>query len=380
VKKLFLLCVFLIAYFSLYPWRIVSSQEPATILHGFEPFVGRSAYLDVAVNFFFYLPLGILGVLAWRGDDERRWWRWVALTAGGAALSLVLETMQAWVPGRDSTVQDVVINTVGTMAGVCLGLTLAARLPADSVSGPWSSVRPMPVVLVTAWLVAQWFPFLPILRVRAFQASLAQLTQVSPFPWLDSAETFVSCLLVSRLLRAFLTKSMWRVALVGACLVLPARLFLAVGSAPWPLTAAAVCALLLSGLVLSRFGGEAWLLAVMAVLLIAVKELYPFHFVDAPGPFYWIPFTGFLGATRDAAIRVTSGKFFLYGVTVWMLREAGLPLWASAASVTSVLFVGEVSQRYLPGHVAESTDVLLVLLATVAILWLHDRQHHVPSD
>jgi VanZ family protein len=178
VKKLFFLCIVLIAYFSLYPWTFVSSQASITILHGFRPIGGRSAYLDLAVNFFFYVPLGVLGVLAWR-RNEGRWWRWVGLTGGGAALSLALETMQAWIPQRDSTIQDVLINTLGTMAGVRFGLSIARYLPSDSITRFPSSLRPMPVVLASAWLVAQWFPFLLILRIRLFQAVLAQLTQLT---------------------------------------------------------------------------------------------------------------------------------------------------------------------------------------------------------
>jgi VanZ family protein len=297
----------------------------------------------------------------------------MALAGAGGALSLMLETMQAWIPGRDSTVQDVLINTLGTIAGAWLGQTMARLLSFDSRSGISSRWQPIPVVLVSAWLVAQWFPFLPILRVRQFQASLAQLVRTSPLPWLDLLETFVSCLLVSRLLRTWLAPSVWRVTLVFACLVLPVRLMLIGGSAPWTLSIAAACAFLLSVRGLSRFGGEARLLAVLAMLLLAVKELYPFQFASTPGPFYWIPFTGFLEATRDAAIRVTAGKFFLYGATVWVLWEAGLPLRLSTGVVTGVLFAGEVGQRYLPGRVAESTDPLLALLASFVIHRLKDR-------
>jgi hypothetical protein len=60
---------------------------------------------------------------------------------------------------------------------------------------------------------------------------------------------------------------------------------------------------------------------------------------------------------------VVAGKFFLYGSSVWMLREAGVPLWGSAGMVALLLSAGEATQRYLPGRVAESTDPLLALLA-----------------
>jgi hypothetical protein len=109
------------------------------------------------------------------------------------------------------------------------------------------------------------------------------------------------------------------------------------------------------------------------VLLIAVRELDPFHFADTAGPFYWIPFNAFLEATRDSAIRVTSGKFFLYGATVWMVREAGVSLGIAASGVGGLLIAGECAQRYLPGRVAESTDPILAVMAACVIVWLKDR-------
>ena len=92
------------------------------------------------------------------------------------------------------------------------------------------------------------------------------------------------------------------------------------------------------------------------LLLIAAKELTPFVLAGTPAPFYFTPFGAFLEANRDAAIRVVAGKFFLYGSSVWMLREAGLPIWTSAGMVALLLSAGEAAQRYLPGRIAESTD------------------------
>jgi hypothetical protein len=116
--------------------------------------------------------------------------------------------------------------------------------------------------------------------------------------------------------------------------------------------------------------GEARVLAAVAVLLIAVRELQPLQFADSASPFHWIPFTGFLGATRDAAIRVSSEKFFVYGATVWMIREAGLSMAVAGGGVSALLFAGEWIQRYLPGRVAESTDAVLAATAAFVMVWL----------
>ena len=372
MKKLFFLYVVAVTYFTLYPWTFVPFHEHSTVLERLRPLVGKADHLDIVVNLCFYLPLGVLGVLGWwRGSSTAG--RWIALAAFGAALSFTLETIQAWVPGRDSSLLDILTNTIGTIAGARLGIAIAGHLPSGLRQGLPSPHRPMPAVLIAAWLVSQWFPFLPILRIPQFSESLDALMQVSSLGWIVLADAFVAALLIGRLLREALTSSAYRFALAGACLVLPARLFIVVGAAPWLLAVAFAAGLLVSHLVLARAHAETRLLATAAVLLIAVRELDPFHFAVTAEPFYWIPFSGILEATRESAIRVTSGKFFLYGATVWMVRESGVSLRTAAVVVVGVLIAGEYAQRYLPGRLAESTDPVLAVIAVFVMVWLKDR-------
>jgi VanZ family protein len=371
VKKLFFFCVVVIAYFTLYPWRFVPFHEHSTILQIWRPFIGRGDYLDIVVNLCFYLPLGVLGVLGyWKGSGTPT--RWIALASLGASLSLSLETIQAWVPGRESSLLDVLANTISTVAGAWLGLTAARQMPSGLHQGV-PLPRPMPAILIAAWLVSQWFPFLPVLRVSQFSESLHAFVDVSSLRWLDPAEAFVTALLISRLLRDALTSPAYRFAFAAACLVLPARIFIVVGATPWPLTVAFVTGLLVSQFVLSRAHSETRLLAAAALLLIGVRQLDPFQFVVAAEPFHWIPFSGFLEATRGAAIRVAAEKFFLYGAAVWMVRESGASLRTAAGVVAGLLAAGEYAQRYLPGRVAESTDPVLAVIAACVMVWMKDR-------
>jgi len=372
VKKLFLLYVFAICYFTLYPWSLVPFHEHSTILQGMRLPVAKQDYLDIVVNICFFLPLGVLGVLGWRKESITAS-RWIALTAFGAALSIVLETIQAWVPGRDSSQLDVLTNTMGSLAGVRLGVALAAYVPSDFRWALASPHRPMPVLLVAAWLVSQWFPLLPILHISEFSESLHALIEVSSVGWIDLAEACVFALLVGRLLRESLRTFAYQIALAGACLVLPARLFIVVGAVPWPLIVAFAAGLLAYHHVLDRIHFGVRLLAAAALLLIAVRELSPFDFSLTAQPFYWIPFSGFLEATRDSAIRGASEKFFLYGAALWMLWASGASLWGATGTVAGVLAAGEYAQRYLPGRVPETTDPLLAVIAACVITWFKLR-------
>ena len=111
MKKLFILCVVVVAYFTLYPWTFVPFHEHSTILERLRLPIARRDYLDIVVNLCFYVPLGVLGVLGWwRGSRVAG--RWIMLAAFGAALSFALETIQAWVPGRDSSLLDILTNTI----------------------------------------------------------------------------------------------------------------------------------------------------------------------------------------------------------------------------------------------------------------------------
>ena len=138
MKKLFFLCVFVIAYFTLYPWTFVPFHGHSTILEGLRPLVGKSDYLDIVVNLCFYLPLGVLGVLGW-WKGSRTTGGWIALAAFGAALSFTLETIQAWVPGRDSSLLDILTNTIGTIAGAP-----GTVFRPDSARASWWQKRTVP--------------------------------------------------------------------------------------------------------------------------------------------------------------------------------------------------------------------------------------------
>ena len=75
--------------------------------------------VEAAANVAMFVPFGVLVGLLLR----RPWWVVVLL---GAATSGLIETVQVWLPTRYSTLQDVVMNTLGAAVGV-LGLRLVRR-------------------------------------------------------------------------------------------------------------------------------------------------------------------------------------------------------------------------------------------------------------
>lgn len=90
---------------------------------------------DVVLNFAGFVPFGL--VLAALLGKKRRWVMTLLLAGGiGFILSLTIETMQAWMPSRTSSVLDLTLNTAGTILGAlcyhCGIKQLIIRVPEDA--------------------------------------------------------------------------------------------------------------------------------------------------------------------------------------------------------------------------------------------------------
>lgn len=156
--------VLLVAYASLYPfsgWR-----EPAAPALAFlaAPWPRYVTAFDLVANFLGYLSLGILCALA---VHPRASTRAAALVAFGAgiALSLVLETVQGYLPARIASNVDVLANAAGAGVGGFAGARWAGWL---LDAGPLRRLRvaafapgtaaDFGLVLLGLWLFAQLNP------------------------------------------------------------------------------------------------------------------------------------------------------------------------------------------------------------------------------
>lgn len=73
---------------------------------------------DALLNFFGFIPLGVLlaATLIRLGGGSERYSIVITLVAG-FSVSLLIETVQAWLPDRSSDIQDLILNTAGTWIG-----------------------------------------------------------------------------------------------------------------------------------------------------------------------------------------------------------------------------------------------------------------------
>lgn len=78
-----------------------------------------SMFADVFFNFIGFVPLGFL--LLFNGHRAGRTPRGILLALGISFLfSLSIEISQIWIPGRDSSMLDLILNTAGGLAGAVL--------------------------------------------------------------------------------------------------------------------------------------------------------------------------------------------------------------------------------------------------------------------
>lgn len=123
----------------------------------------RVSIPDEVQNVLFFLPFGVLGMLA---TDERRrgLGRVVALTLQGAALSVFIEAVQLFTLDRVTSVADVATNTTGALVGALAANSIdrltRRRLELAIRAGFTSNAAFRPFVAICVLVVvAAWEPF-----------------------------------------------------------------------------------------------------------------------------------------------------------------------------------------------------------------------------
>jgi VanZ family protein len=164
-----LVYVMLIVYGSLYPfasWRVPYADALLFLLQPPPSYVTRT---DIATNVLAYLPFGLLLAAVLR--DRVRPSRALLLTVmTGLSLSLVMEVLQLFVPGRVSSNLDILVNGVGTLVGALA----AGWLKADAWPGKWLIAWRRRWFL-PGWLVNAGFALLGLWALSQFSLQLPSL-------------------------------------------------------------------------------------------------------------------------------------------------------------------------------------------------------------
>ncbi len=183
-----LLYIGLIVYASLYPFFDVRDQGIAPWAFLFAPLPKYWTWFDLVSNFLGYVPLGALLALSALRTGRGRYAVPMAALAG-AALSLLMESLQSYLPQRVPSNVDLALNAAGGLSGA----VFAALLERFGAIDHWSRFRARwfvreargGLVLLALWPVALLFPpAVPLGLGQVFErleSTLADALQGTPF-------------------------------------------------------------------------------------------------------------------------------------------------------------------------------------------------------
>ncbi|MDD5240823.1 MAG: VanZ family protein [Sulfuricella sp.] len=376
----------LIVYGSLYPFSgwLPTEGMLAFLTAPWPRYIIRS---DLIINFLAYLPLGLLAARAVR-YRLRPVAAVIAATALCLLLSLAMESLQALLPERVSSLFDLLLNGLGGLGGALLA-GLVASLP-----GP------------LRWLAAlrhEWF-----LPGRAMDLGLAAiglwaLSQLSPLLLSLDTDTLRRALL-PLWTPGFPTLFNWPQLAANTCIIAGLGLFGAMLARPeknnsWPFAGLFIAVLLVKILVVGRYLmletviGAAMGIALMFALHsanrplrsivsglallagFALIELEPATGVifRPPQPFNWIPFHGQMhNLAGFSGILSLFWPFLALGCLAAFATKPAKrrPMaWLGGVLVLAFLFALEWQQQTIPGRNADITDILLALAGWTLPWW-----------
>lgn len=350
LRRLLYVLALLIVYVSLYPFRF--RVEPI-------PFEPAWSPVDMAANVVLFLPFGLLARwLSGEGHDASHATRnrLALLLLTGAALAAVLQWLQVFVPSRQPSLMDVGMNWIGLGLGAGIAPWLSPRRW-QHLGRFWLDSRAG--LLVLCWLAAQLSPYLPANPLRALERQFF-LWQQLHWQWQVLAAQTLAWLIVLRLL--------WR--------PLGARLLIALVAAtllpqPWlignSLLREELLAPLLAGVLFVLGLRSLRVLLGLSVLVVLCRALSPWQVMTVPQPLHWLPFGGLVSAPLPFALATLAEKAFWFGC----LYELGVRIgWREQRwllVLLGLLLTLEFVQRWLPGHRAELTDPLLLLLMVLLL-------------
>ena len=152
----------LLVYGSLSPWTgwRALGVDPLAFLHA--PWPVYVTAFDLTLNVLAYAPLGLLSALALH-PHLRRLPAFATIVAAAAVLSVLVESLQNYLPARIASNLDVLTNVAGASLGALAGMGLAPALIGDrrlqQARRRWFRPHCAPLLLLAAlWPLAQIHP------------------------------------------------------------------------------------------------------------------------------------------------------------------------------------------------------------------------------
>ena len=352
----------LIVYVSLFPFRF--AEQGPSLLEALRSISWqRAGRGDMFNNLLLYAPFGFCLALVLEPRSGRTGSLVGALVLG-VALSLLLELLQASVPGRVSSLRDLALNGTGAFAGAVFGSVfhgITSRISPQNPPAARSTFVAM--ALIALWLLVRLWPLVPDPGLRQLKRAVRPL--LSPhLEWPALAALFVGWLVVAQ--AVFHVGRRQRAVdlfLVVVACVLVGRVF--VGGNALDVAELAAIALLLPVLVLlSKLedGMRSTLIAVVLGVWLAWAAVQPLlagaHTVVVSLP-----------DLREMMLRNVpppprlASKAFAYLALGWLLAGAGIVSHVAAGITVLFVLLLTLLQLAAPAPVYGWVDLLLAAVA-----------------
>ncbi|MFB9243737.1 VanZ family protein [Massilia antarctica] len=372
MRRLVLVFVVLIVYGSLYPFTGWSA--PGAPLFGFL-FGGhlRVEKADLVQNVLAYMPFGLF-MVAWLMRSTRFGVALVTAAVAGGALSLSMESIQQFLPSRDASRIDLVLNIAGSVAG---GM-LASLLHGHTLAGPrlvalrahWLRSGTLPnlgLAALALWALSQTSPLVPTFDMEQLRHGLALLYRSLQQPQvMDMAQMLTyACYLagLGLLARTVTRDDKPALLLFGSLVACVLVLKIIVDGRQLSLEAVAgAFAAWMFLLAASRLRQAAWIGMVLIGAGFVISELAPGTDGMRYG-FNWIPLVGQMRSLSGLQnILEIFWPFFAIACFARLLTPIGhrQPVVViGTVGIAAAVFWLEWEQQALPGRFGDITQVLL---------------------
>ena len=326
---------------------------------------------DIVSNTLLTIPIGFLGLLTARRGTI---WKWGAVTL---ALGATVEALQLGIPGRTSSLTDVLSQAMGGVAGAGAARLFGQRL-LQLLTGGWRGpAQAWLLILLLVIVVTKFGPFDVTLDVSSIRSDVRHFLDD---PWdLDSPPKEEWDSLAQFILLGALTGSLVRsgdlprrltpAAAITSLLLLPCLLeagqLFVVSHAPSLRDAGMDTAGALAGLAMVwRRPGFLRPQAGLAIVGLGVLAagLNPYRFVpwDRRSHFEFVPLVEYYrnttaAALYDAGIGLVS--FALFGAL--LEQSCRCRRWIVAGAAAGFAAIIELIQLNLPGRYAGTTDIII---------------------
>ncbi len=365
MKQLFFLVIAFICYGSLYPFHFFSPPTDNELIRTFFfQWQGPVHRGDLLANIAIFVPFGFLG---WFSLQLSREARFSLLLIMAVVVGFGLQLLQFFLPSRDPSVMDGLLNLVGTLIGVLLAFASEMSLSKFGLS-----IKPkagVPILLLIFWFSYKWMPFVPSLDWQQIKTSLKPLLLAPELSGLHLLHDITAWGITFLLLARWLPRTSWRYFIFVLPANFSAEILIIYNSISLSNLVGAVCGFGLWWCLKDGKKGY-WLFTGLLMVYISYNGLQPFDFGSGQGNFHWIPFSGFLGNAMMLNMASFFEKCFFYGSGLWLLKRLTFPLIARVSMLAVFLYAIEMSQVYSLSHTAEITDPVLVVFLAACFYFL----------